>query len=140
MQRPSATAQPKAPSGVDSTVLPLLTELVSGEPRRSPAWDGAVISVTGPAVYALGDSVHSYVFRVSDDDSSGRLKRGDLVLICQSDPKDAPSKLVLLEVGGRPTLAWTTEDGRWKSTRTGRAVSAESKTIGHCVGLVWARF
>jgi transcriptional regulator with XRE-family HTH domain len=140
MQRPAVVPQSKAPSGVDSIVLPLLTELVSGEPRRSPAWDGAVVSVTGPAVYAVGDSVHSYVYRVSDDDSSGRLKRGDLVLICQGDPKDPPSKLVLLEVGDRPTLAWSTNDGRWKSTRTGRVVSAESKTFGHCLGIVWARF
>jgi len=140
MQRPLMVSQPKAPSGADSIVLPLLTELVSGEPRRSSAWDGAVLSVTGPAVYAVGESVHSYVYRVSDDDSSGRLKRGDLVLICQGDPQRPPSKLVLVEVGDQPTLAWSTDEGRWKSTRTGRTVSAESKTIGHCLGILWARF
>jgi len=140
MQRPSVVPQSKAASGADLIVLPLLTELVFGEPRRSPAWDGAVVSITGPAVYAVGESVHSYVYRVSDDDSSGRLKRGDLVLICQGEPNDSRCKLVLLDVGDRPTLAWNTGKGRWKSTRTGRAVSAESKTIGHCLGIVWARF
>ena len=140
MQRPSVVPQSQAPSRADSIVLPLLMELVSGEPRRSPAWDGAVVSVTGPAVYAVGESVHSYVYRVSADDSSGRLKQGDLVLICQDGPRDSPPELVLLEFGDRPTLAWSTNDGRWKSTRTGRSVSAESKIIGHCLGIVWARF
>jgi transcriptional regulator with XRE-family HTH domain len=140
MQRPSLFTQPKVPAGADSTVLPLLTELVSGEPRRSSAWDGAVVSINGPAVYLVGDAVHSYVYRVSDDDSSGRLKRGDLVLICQGEPQDSPSTLALLAVGERPTLAWSTDDGRWKSTRTGRVVSAESEAIGYCLGIVWARF
>ena len=128
------------PGETDSIVLPLLAKLISGEPRRSPTWDGAVVTITGPALYAVGDSVHSYVYRVGDDDSSGRLKQGDLVLICQGDPENSPSKLVLLELGDRPTLAWSTDDGRWKSTRTGRAVSAESKIIGHCLGIIWARF
>ena len=140
MQRPSAVTPHTAPCEMNSIVLPLLTQLVSGEPRRSPVWDGAVLTVTGPAAYAVGDSVHSYVYRVSDDDYSGRLKRGDLVLICQGDSKELRSRLVLADGGDRPTLAWTTDDGRWKSTRTGRAVSANSKIIGYCLGIVWARF
>ena len=80
------------------------------------------------------------VFPVTDDDSTGRFKQGDLLLICQGDRKDPPSQLVLLELGKRRTLAWRTGDGRWKSAFTGRAVSTKAKTVGHCLGVIWAHF
>jgi len=140
MQRHSMASQPKASSVADTILLPLLSELVSGEPRRSPSLDGALVAIIGPALYAAGDSVHPYVFRVTDDDSTGRFKQGDLILICQGDRKDPPSQLVLLELGKRRTLAWRTGDGRWKSAFTGRAVSTKAKTVGHCLGVLWAHF
>ena len=141
MQRPSVASQPAAQSGADPLLLPLLSELVSGEPRRSPTWDGALVAITGPAVYLARDSAHPYVYRLAEDDSTGRLKHGDLVLVChQGEPNNLPSRLLVLEVCHRPTLAWRTDDGRWKSVQTGRTVSTTSKVIGHCLGMIWAHF
>ena len=138
--RPSVASQQETSSATGTILLPLLAELVSGEPCRSPSWDGALVSITGPALRAAGDSSHSYVYRATDDGSTGRFKRGDLLLICQGNPESPPSQLVLLELGDRPTLAWRTDDGRWKSAFTGRAVSTKAKVIGHGVGMIWSRF
>ena len=140
MHRPSVASQPSAQSGEERLLLPLLSELVSGEPRRSPTWDGALVAITGPAVYSARDSAHPYVYRLAEDDSTGRLKHGDLVLVCQGEPNNLPSKLLVLEVRHRPTLAWSTDGGQWKSARTGRTVSTKSKVIGHCLGMIWAHF
>ena len=138
-QRPSVASQSKPTSVADPILLPLLYELFSGEPRRSPSWDGAMVSITGPALYAASDSEHPYVYR-AENGSTGRFKRGDLLLICQGDKEDPPSQLVLLELDKRRTLAWRTGDGRWKSAFTGRAVSTKAKTVGHCLGVIWAHF
>lgn len=138
-QRPSVASQSKPTSVADPILLPLLYELFSGEPRRSPSWDGAMVSIAGPALYAASDSEHPYVYR-ADDCSTGRFKRGDLLLICQGEPESPPSQLALLELGDKLTLAWSTNDGRWKSALTGRAVSTKSKIIGRCLGMIWSRF
>jgi len=94
----------------------------------------------GPAVYAVRESEHPYVYRVSDDDSTGRLKQGGLVLVCQGETSGTSSGLFVLEVGHQPTLAWRTDNGRWKSAVRGRTVSAKSKITGHCLGIIWAHF
>jgi len=138
-QRPSVASQSKPTPVADPIRLPLLYELFSGEPRRSPSWDGAMVSITGPALYAASDSEHPYVYR-AENGSTGRFKRGDLLLICQGKPEYPPSQLVLLELGDRRTLAWRTDVGRWKSAFTGRAVSTKAEIIGHGIGIVWSRF
>ena len=140
MQRPAVGSQTMVSSGAESIFLPLLYELVSGEPRASTDWNGALVSITGPAVYAVRESEHPYVYRVSDDDSTGRLKQGDLVLVCQGETSGTSSGLFVLEVGHQPTLAWRIDNGRWKSAVRGRTVSAKSKITGHCLGIIWAHF
>jgi hypothetical protein len=65
-------------------LLPVISHLIDGEPRESPGWDGTAIAVTGAAAARAQSAHQPYILRVDHGDARGRLCKGDLILISQT--------------------------------------------------------
>jgi transcriptional regulator with XRE-family HTH domain len=124
-------------SQTDTVMLPVLAEPIEGDPAVSVAWDGSKLEVSGAAAAIAGRASQPYILRISNNDVDGRLRKNDLVLVSQKSTES--TTIELLQHRGRIVLARRESNGGWKVIDTGRAVSAKAKTVGYCLGIVWAK-
>ena len=131
----------KAPGRVEPRasgllMIPVLPALVQGEPRNSPLWDGSLFEVSGAAAAASGRARQPYVLRLGADDHDGRVRAGDLILICQ-EPSDS-AEIGVIRLQDRLVLARRLASGGWRSMTTGRRLAGKVEPVGYCIALVWA--
>ncbi len=77
-----------------------------------------------------------YILRIACDDVDGRLRKNDLVLVSQKSTGTAMIEIVRYR--GRIVLARQDGSGEWKAIDTGRRITAKTKVVGRCLGIVWA--
>lgn len=137
--RPQQVKIGAAASQAAALLLPLLSEPWIGEPRDAPSWDGAVIEVSGRAAAAAGAATRPYVLCAAENDRAGRIRSGDLLLVCQA-PAEGPPRgaYVLARRRGQLQLALASERGL-VSAASGRSLGAAAEVVAHCVGIIWAR-
>jgi hypothetical protein len=134
MQSPGVAAAPP-PSFEGTCFLPVLSVPCQGEPRESPHWDGTWAPVTGAAAAAAQRAKLPFVLRVGDDDRSGRLHRGDLVLCSQAPCEDAAIVIVLAK--NNALLARQGAANRLEPLHRGIPIR-EGVVIGRCLAVIWS--
>ncbi len=119
-------------------LLPVLSLPFIGEPRQAPAWDGAVVELTGRPAAAAGAATQPYVLRAARGDQSGRIRGGDLLLVSQSPAEPPPpGAYVIARQRGRLQLAQVAARGL-VSAESGQALGPAAEVVARCVGIVWA--
>jgi transcriptional regulator with XRE-family HTH domain len=128
--------EPSAASSHDERCLvPLLAMLPGGSPREAKGWDGSVIELFGLAAVAAQNARGPYVYRVQRNERTGRLRKGDLILVSQV-VSDEPGFCVV-RVSRRIVLAHTDQKQRTVDAYTGRRLPKDACVIGSCLALVW---
>ena len=115
--------------------LPVLIAPIEGDPRKSTSWDGSVMEISGAAAARAAWATHPYVLRLDKDDFTGRLKKGDMVLVSQN--REHASEVGVLKRHGRLELARRGTDGTWKTLAKGQN-RKDPDIISVCVAIVWA--
>jgi transcriptional regulator with XRE-family HTH domain len=125
-------------AGTESGVfLPLLPHPIEGEPRTHPKWDGACFEVTGFALAKLSVAKLPYILRFGHDDTQGRLRCKDLILISQVSLPEA--EIHVVRTGKKSRLARKGPQGGFICIADGSEIPSEDALVtGHCVGIVWA--
>lgn len=119
----------------ESVALPILTEPHTGDPRASKAWDGSVLVLSGRAAAEASTAVLPYILRFAFNDKTGRLRKGDLILVNQE--VTSSTDIAVIQTAKRLLLA--RRHGRaWQAIDTGRAVAGQSEVVGGTLGIVWA--
>jgi transcriptional regulator with XRE-family HTH domain len=137
-QPPESTMGSTAGSTVGSTAnwLPLFSQPIEGEPREHPAWDGTGLEVAGAAASKLSVATRPYILRFGHDDSRGRLRKGDFILISQASSPVA--EISVVEYRKRLFLARAADDGIWQRVAQGEQMPPDCPIKGHCLGIVWS--
>lgn len=134
--KPQLSSPPDAAKSAQ-VMLPVLSELIQGNPEDSPAWDGSRVEVAGVAAARALRADHPYVLKSPVDDKLGRIKKNDLLLIDQNASEEA-TLLVVLDVR-ELHLARRTQRG-YQAVESGRAMRAAATPVGACLGIIWAGF
>jgi len=122
--------------------LPFLDEIVPGNPRLSPMWDGTQYPVVydGPPLWS--EESFCYVLRVSEDDAFGELRQGDRALI-QNVGNGAPQwltgTLCALRIGSAFTLGrveWDPSSRRYRVDGPSAVDTEEVEVLGICLGIL----
>lgn len=117
--------------------LPVLSHPTEGEPRLSKAFQGRMIEISGPGAVEASRARLPYVLEFNNPDVLGRLRRKDLVLVCQSRRDDAEIQVV--KHRSKLYLARCAEDGYWKRVANGSELPPDSPSVGHVVAVMWGR-
>jgi transcriptional regulator with XRE-family HTH domain len=124
------------PSGDDVFVVPILSELVLGNPQESTLWDGSRIDLVGTAALRAKQANQPYVLRFAGPDSQGELKAGDQLLISQTPKPSAGMQVVAYR--SRLYLArLAAADGDWQRVSDGKPLSEHAEAVAHCLGITW---
>jgi transcriptional regulator with XRE-family HTH domain len=134
--KPQLASQPVAGTS-GQVMLPILSELIQGDPQDFPAWDGSRVEVAGAAAARAKRAHQPYVVRSPINDRLGRIQQNDLLLIDQN-ASELASVVVLLD-RQQLTLVRPTEGG-YQAVESGRAIRTKASPVGVCVGIVWAHF
>jgi hypothetical protein len=119
------------------TWVPIFGAPVEGEPRAHPRWDGTVVEIAGAAAAKLTVAVQPYVLRFNNNDTLGRIRRGDLILVSQAVNSNADISIVRFR--NKCFLARANKsDGSWIRVANGDKLPADCPIVGHCMGFVWA--
>jgi len=145
---PAGTSEQGAP-GLEDEFLPLLEEVVPGDPRQSSRWNGAQYPVLAHHARPAVDGGHRYVLRVSADDACEGLQPEDFVLIENNTamgPELGRYAVCPIRRGERNTLgaaAWDERTQFWLPTdRCGSETRRDAQTaevLGVCVAIIWRR-
>jgi transcriptional regulator with XRE-family HTH domain len=128
----SAMARPKI-----GTWVPIFGAPVEGEPRAHPRWDGTGLEIAGAAAAKLAVALQPYVLRFNHNDSQGRIRQGDLILVSQAANPDA--EISVVRYRNKCFLARRNKsDGEWIRIATREKLPAGCPIVGHCLGIVWA--
>ena len=128
----SSMARPKI-----GTWVPIFGAPVEGEPRAHHRWDGTGLEIAGAAFAKLTGAVQPYVLRFDNNDTQGRIRRGDLILVSQAVNSDA--EISVVRYRNKCFLARRNKsDGDWIRVATGEKLPAGCPIVGHCIGIVWA--
>lgn len=116
--------------------LPVLRRPHVGDPLKSRFWERRHFELTGPGGVAAGHCTRPYVLRVEHDERSGRLRRGDLLLVSQT--ADANSRYQIAVHRRRPRLVRLGADHRLRLLEGGGPLPDSVRRAGRCRGIVWA--
>ncbi len=83
-----------AASGGPLLPLPVFQRPFMGPKMMVDDWDGAFYSVPSPVKEEAGAMVNPYILHLPFDDKSGRLRKGDYLLVNQTDSTEAGYVLV----------------------------------------------
>lgn len=122
----------------DSLFVPLFPYPIEGEPRQSSHWDGASVEVAGAARARASAARWPYAVRLDVDDAMGRLRRGDLVLVSQSNDEGLPIRVV--KAGAKLFFARREPSGRWRRIAANpkiRYLPADCPNVGYVLGIIW---
>jgi transcriptional regulator with XRE-family HTH domain len=120
-----------------SMLIPILNQPIAGEPRQAPHWDGSLVELAGPAIPATAAAIMPYALRLADNDLSGRLKKGDIILISQSD--GGAHDLAVLRKADALVLAWRKRGPkRYVSLQTGKPLAGDPEILGNGTAILWA--
>ena len=127
--------------GLKDTVpiaLPVLPYPIQGDPCSHRRWDGSQMELCGmPASRGL-ESRWPYIVRLGNGDRQGRLKRGDLILVSQTESPQAEVQVInwrrKVMIARRSRSGWEVLSRRYDVVLD----EAEAEAVGHCVALVWA--
>ena len=119
-----------------AVLLPLFSTPIEGEPRQHPQWNGATVEVAGLAAGRLGLAKQPYVLLFGHDDPTGRLHRGDLILISQEQNDEAEIQAVRYRK--KSHLVRRSDDGGWRGVSNTGKLPQNCPVIGHCVGIIWS--
>lgn len=117
-----------------SLQLPLLGELVEGDPRDGDGWDGAMIELAGAAAAKAAKAQQPYIVRFAGQDPLGRLRKGDLLLISQVVASTA--ELQILRQHTQLILARCKNTG-WQPLTGEKILAGPLSQVGWCLGIVW---
>jgi transcriptional regulator with XRE-family HTH domain len=132
---------PESRSGYSSAArasgawLPLVSFPIEGEPRAHPAWDGAMVEISGAAADKLLLAKLPYALRFGNDDIHGRLRKDDIVLISQAPSPEAEIFVVRWK---KKLFLARQRDASWERVAKGRSLPGNCTVAGHCVGIIWA--
>ncbi len=119
-----------------TVVLPVLPELVDGNPRAAACWDGTMVELGIPAaVAAVERAVDPYVLQLGHGDRDGRLRVRDLILISQAAEPEA--SLAVVRGDGFLRLVRCSRSGRWRDVENGDPLADNPEVIGRGIAIVW---
>jgi transcriptional regulator with XRE-family HTH domain len=115
--------------------LPVLPHPVECAPTAHPRWKGTYFHVPAIAGPALAKAVDPYVLRYANDDVTGRLHKGDCLLMSQR-PNDK-AEIVVIRSGNKCFLA-RRRNAEWVRVADGQLLGSQDPVVGHCLGIVWS--
>lgn len=124
------------PQDAEVVMVPIVGQPIVGDPRISLAWDGSLVALTGPPAMKAKQASHAYILRLHHDDFTGRLRKGDLVLISQGNLEFG--EIQVIQTRGLPVLARRGKGGAIIPLKNGKAIAAGATVLGTCVCIVWA--
>lgn len=119
-------ANPEGPS----SPLPVFRRPFLGPKMTMEDWDGAFMCVTSPIKDRVRGMHAPYILHLPFNDHSGRLRKGDYLLVEQAASVDA--SYVLIKSGWGVKLARRLEDGGFEDVESGeRRADSEAQIIGN---------
>lgn len=110
--------------------LPVFRRPFMGPKMSMEDWDGTFMCVTSPVKEAARRMHEPYILHLPFDDRSGRLKKGDYLLVEQAD--NAEAAYVLIKSGWGVKLARRMDGGYYEDVESGeRRFDNEGQIIGN---------
>lgn len=138
--------KPRIRSAVDSAnskLLPILMAPWIGEVRESPARTGDQTELGGRAAALADGATQPYVLRLPRGAHAADLKKGDLILISQSDDEPKRSLVVLQCLTSEKKelrLALRADKGAFLDIDTGARLRGDMEVVGQGLALVCREF
>jgi transcriptional regulator with XRE-family HTH domain len=127
---------PRVGPSAERVWLPVHRFPITGEPSQLPTWDGTLTELAGAALGKLTQAQLPYVLIVGENDSEGRLRKGDQLLMSQTVKVDA--EISVVKRGRNLVLARAAKAGGWRSLARGKSLPATCPPVGHCLGILWS--
>jgi len=115
--------------------LPLFDHPIYGQPQTLTEWNGALVELSGAAAAQAWAASEPYIVRFGKNDTEGRLRQNDLVLVSQAVNQKAEIQVVRQRK--QCFLARRTPDGTLRRLANGQSFGPPAEAVGHCVGIVW---
>lgn len=123
-------------SAVSVVCLPVFPYPIEGEPRAHPKWDGRGLEIVGAAAAKLVSAEQPYVLQFGHNGETGRLRKGDFILVSQAASDSA--EISVVKYRKKLFLARRNEGGGWERVANKNTLPADCPIKGHCIGIVWA--
>ncbi len=116
--------------------VPVLDQLIEGDPQSNERWDGSFAELSGAAAARIRNCRHPYVLRCPVDDTRERVRQRDLLLISQEAREDA--EIHVVRYRKRLFLVRIDEEGRRQRVNDGQYLAEDCVEVAHCTGIVWS--
>ncbi len=128
----NGTPQAPAPAPVR---LPLFDHPIYGRPQTVPEWNGAMLELSAAAAAQAWAAKEPYIVRFAKNDTEGRLRQHDLVLVSQT--VNVHAQIEVVRYRRQCFFARREPDGTFRRIATGQLLGPGAEAVGHCVGIVW---
>jgi hypothetical protein len=134
-KEPAEIGSTATTAGSGSIWVPVLPHPALGSPQAYKAWDGTFFELCGFAAARVRTATYPYILRFGRDDHTGRLKKGDLILVSQA--RNETAEVQVIKYRSRLFLARRLPDNGWERVAEKGRLVGTVEPAGHAVGIIW---